>query len=368
MLRNRALWIPFLTMFTVGCATGLQPLPSVSPDQPPSPPTREELEQMLRSGPSIPRAEAGEAPVTDVSIVRDANGARLVRAGTDLTPSYPEIESFEVSGERKEVAFSARRKDNFDIGLVSIDGSPVNWIPEDPADEVQPRWAPRGNKVSYFVRNRGGDFVRTVHIPTAFQLLTELPFGFAGELAWDAAGERYALASESADAGPRIEIMKYDGTQRRVVVPAAVRLDVSVTPFAGGLLLRPQTSTYGERLPLIIWESRRLNAWDGDRGRLLGDLRAASVVTDRITAELWKEIQAAPWVDPAKIYLVAESAASIGGAPRSVLIIAGNGSIPAGRYRRVQNVISVDPASVKSFAARFIAEHVKGSSPRVHQR
>ena len=367
MLKNRLLWIPFLAVLCA-CGTGLQTIGPLDSEPLPPAPSRAELEQLFQATPAVAQARPAPSSITDVSIVRDMNGARLVRAGKDLTPSYPEIGSFEISSERKEIAFSARRKDNFDIGLVSIDGSPVNWIPEDPADEVQPRWAQRGNKVAYFVRNRGGDFVRTVHIPTAFQMLTEVPFGVARELAWDAAGERYALSSESAAAGPRTEIMKYDGSDRRLVAPPAVRLDLTVTPFAGGLLLRPPSSAYGEKLPLIVWETSKLNAWDGHRGRLLGGVRAASVVAEEITPELWTEIQATPWVDPAKIYLVTESAVRAGGAPPNVLVIAGNGSVPSGRYRRVMNLISVEPAVVKSFAARFIAEQLKGTSPRVHQR
>ena len=366
----RGRWPLPVTVFLLlaGCSTALEMVPPDPASVAPAAVTRVELENLFRTGPRVQTEAAGLQPVTDISLVRDGRGDRLVRAGKDLTPVYPEIGSFDVSGERKEVAFSARRKDNFDIGLVSIDGSPVNWVPEDPADEVNPRWAPVGNKVAYFVRNRGGDFIRTVHIPTAFQLVTEVPFGRARDLVWDPAGDLYALASESAASAIRVEVMKYDGTQRRLAVAPKVQLDMDTTPFAGGLLLRPKTSTYGEKLPLVVWVSSPLNGWDPHRGGLLGSLRMAGVVTEEATPGLWGEIAGAAWVDPAKIYLVTESAAQTGGTPGHVTIIAGNASLPAGRYRRLGKLISVDPAVVKSFAAGFIAEQLKGTPPRVQQR
>src|SRR5205807_8315221 len=110
----------------------------------------------------------------DTAGVRIVN-SRLIAGETALTPQFTAIQSFDVSLERGEVAFSARRTDNFDIGLVSLDGSDVHWIPQDPADETDVQWAPRGNKISYVVHSRTGDLVRTVHIPTSLQLTVDFP-------------------------------------------------------------------------------------------------------------------------------------------------------------------------------------------------
>src|SRR5438270_9260030 len=100
---------------------------------------------------------------------------QLFKGSKALTPVFVAIDSFDVSFERKEVVFSAQRKDNFDIGLVSMDGSDIHWIPEDPADEVRVQWAPRGNKVSYILHTATGSIVRTVHIPTATPLSVDFP-------------------------------------------------------------------------------------------------------------------------------------------------------------------------------------------------
>src|SRR5581483_8198065 len=100
--------------------------------------------------------------------VRIENG-RLIAGDKALTPQLPAIQSFDVSLERREVVFSAKHTDNFDIGLVSLDGSDIHWFPSDPADETDPQWASRGNKVCYIVHATSGDVVRTVHVPTATQ-------------------------------------------------------------------------------------------------------------------------------------------------------------------------------------------------------
>ncbi|MEA2463464.1 MAG: hypothetical protein QOJ98_1211, partial [Acidobacteriota bacterium] len=84
------------------------------------------------------------------------SGGRLMNGEKALTDGFLAIDSFDYSEARGEVVFSAKREGSFDIGLVSSDGSPINWAPADPADELDVQWAPRGNKVSYILRASGG--------------------------------------------------------------------------------------------------------------------------------------------------------------------------------------------------------------------
>ena len=357
MFCPRLAGFPFLALLA-GCAASL---PSIPPAWMSTPPQAEVRAVAALANPAAPSDSQG------VRVVRDMRGARLLRGETVLTPGYAEIESFDVSAERKEVAFSARRKekDNLDVALVSVDGSDVHWIPEEPANEVQPRWALRGNKVAYIVRNRAGDFVRTVHIPTAFQLLVEFPSSSVRELVWDETGDRFAVLTESADASPRVEVMKYDGTARRELIAPAVRLDVTSTPLANGVLLRPKGGTYGEKLPLVIWQSAAINSWNPHRGRLLQQVRAAALVVDAVTGEMWKDVAGLPWVS--EVFVVrAETAGAAPPAaanPAATVILA-DPSVPAGHYRRDGNVLSVDPTVVESFAASFIEDHLKGTPLR----
>src|SRR2546428_8682997 len=203
-------------LFLMGCAT-LTPVP--------------EAWRSVRQAPRITdlctRVTCAPGNAADVRVV----DGKLVAGGKDLTPQFRAIQSFDVSLERREVAFSAKRRDNFDIGLVSLDGSDIHWVPEDPADETDVQWAPRGNKISFVVHTRTGDLVRTVHIPTSFQLTADFPYTAVRALGWEPAAERYAVVLTSPEASERIERLKYSGAGRESDVAPAVRLDVSIEPL-----------------------------------------------------------------------------------------------------------------------------------------
>ena len=226
---------------------------------------------------------------------------QIFRGRTALTPRFAAIDSFDVSRDRREVVFSARRTTSFDIGLVSLDGSDIHWIPEDPNDEVAVQWAPRGNKVSYIVHTPGGDLVRTVHIPTSVQLSVDFPYATVRSLRWEPAGERYFVVLTSPDASERTESMRYGGEQRRVEVAPKVRLDVVVEPLAGGIVLRPSALRYGEKLPLVVWIAPRLYDWSDTRGALLQRDRVACVIVTRQPDEaFWRAVRDVPWIDASK--------------------------------------------------------------------
>lgn len=346
LARNLA---PFLVLLT-GCASGLAPIPEAWKSSPqPRTFSSVELRRTVIDTSPVARTEKDLAEAAEVGVVTDAEGGRIYRGSTPLTPAYREIESFDVSLDRREIVFSAKRDSNFDVGLVSLDGSQVNWIPEEPADEVAPRWAPRGNKASFIVRNEAGDLIRTVHIPTAFQLIVDFPFGIVRGLAWDDAGERFAVAWETADAPQRIETMKYDGTGRRLAIPPAIDLGVNVTPFAGGLMLRPESMVYNERLPLVVWVTNgEKNAWNESRGALMRDARVAVLVLDEPPeAPVLTAIAETAWIDPKRMFAVG---ATVPGA----ISIVGDPSLPAGFYRTTPEVISVHPSGVESLAAGWI--------------
>lgn len=341
---------PFLVVLA-GCSNTLVAIPEAWKSPPAARTfTVAELRRTVADTTPVARPAAGLAEAAEVGVVTDGEGARICRGSTALTPAYRQIESFDVSLDRREIVFSAKRDSNFDVGLVSLDGSQVNWIPEDPADEVAPRWAPRGNKASFIVRNKGGDLIRTVHIPTAFQLVVDFPFGIVRGLAWDDAGERFAVAWESAEASQRIETMKYDGLARRIAVPPAVRLAVSTTPFAGGLMLRPESLTYAERLPLVIWvSSGGRNEWNEARGALMSGAKVAALVLDQAPdAEVLAALAGTAWIDPKRIF-------AVGAVVPGAVSIAGDPSIPSGFYRPGPQVISVHPSGVESLAVGWIS-------------
>ena len=239
----------------------------------------------------------------DTASVRIVN-SRLIAGDKALTPQFAAIQSFDISLERREVVFSARRADSFDIGLVSLDGSNIHWVPADPADEIDVQWAPRGNKISYIVRMKAGDVVRTLHVPTSTQLSVAFPYATIRALAWDRAAERYAVVISSPDASDRVESMKYSGEDRRIDVPPDERLDVAEEPVAGGLLLRPATMHYGERLPLFVWVADPPFVWNAKRGALMRKQRVACAIIRRAPDDaFWAAVRATPWVDTSRVSL-----------------------------------------------------------------
>lgn len=275
---------------------------------------------------------------------------KLVVERKELTPKFAAIQSFDVSLERREIVFSAKRADNFDIGLVSLDGSEIHWVPEDPADETDVQWAPRGNKVSYVVHTKAGDVVRTVHIPTAVQLSVPFPYAAVRALAWDKAAERYAAVVSSPGASERIESMQYSGEARRVDVPPEVTLDIAIEPAGGAILLRPSSIRYGERIPLVVWISDPPYAWNDARGMLLRHARVAcAIMRSAPDVTFWSAVGALPWIDGSQTYLVG------GRSQRAISIIPSEepGYTVGGKE------ITVSRADVESFAAFWIAQQLK---------
>ncbi|HJQ37401.1 MAG TPA: hypothetical protein VKB93_09700 [Thermoanaerobaculia bacterium] len=277
----------------------------------------------------------GCATVPQQGIRVDHN--RIMRGGKALTEAFAAIDSFDVSESRGEVVFSAKRSDNFDIGLVSTDGSPISWVPADPSDEVGVRWAPRGNKIGYVVRTKLGDVVRTVHIPTSAALTVDFPNAKIESLAWDATGDQFAITYSTPDASSRVETMTYAGKQRVMTAKPAQELDVVVETFApGAISIRPRDLRYNEKLPLVIWVENEPYAWSDARAELMRGARVAIVITRSFGDFLWKVADETAWLDASRAFVV-------------------NG----GGVSRRDGTVAVAPAVVQSFAARFIAEELK---------
>jgi|GEM_PF-589807 len=288
------------------------------------------------------------------------SGNRLFNGSKPLTPQFVAIDSYDVSLDRKEIVFSAKRKDNFDVGLVSMDGSDIHWIPEDRADEVNAQWAPRGNKASYILHTVTGSIVRTVHVPTATPLSVDFPRTQIDALTWEPQGERFAVVIESPDSSESLVSMTYEGQKRQELVPPQSRLDVSIEPIGGVLVMRPNAMHYNERLPLVVWAENNPFAWSDARAALMKNARVAIAIAPKVSENFWTEIQNVKWID-ARTYIIANPATQQPSNPAT--IITSDPTVPAHHYRRNGNTISVPPAVVQSFAAAFIADDLKGTPP-----
>ena len=331
----------------MACATApddTRPIPAAWLTVPAAPRHRE-----ASYGPVAPRASA-------LHVVKTSAGSALANGEKVITPYYAAIDSFDIAPEGDLAVFSAKRTDNFDIGLVATAGSAVNWVPSDPHDEVAVQWAPRGNKVSFVIRAATGDVIRSVHVHTATQVASAFPYGRVHAYAWEPRGERYAVAWSAIDASDGVEEMTYAGRERKWLTPPAVRLDLSIEPVGGATVMRSQELHYNERLPLVVWRTSEPFEWDDARARLQQSARVAVAVIDHDPdAKFWSAIEAIPWVDSKRIWVVNAKG------PAHAISIAGGTDVPAGRYRLRDNVVVVPPDVIKSFAAGSIADQLRGN-------
>jgi hypothetical protein len=320
------------------------------------------IRSVILSGEGVASPSSQPATLTlprqGIHILDGGSGRRIANGDKPLTEEFAAIDSFDVSESRGEVVFSAKRTGGFDIGLVAVEGSDISWVPADPADELAVQWAPRGNKISYVIRSKYGDIVRTLHIPTSASFAVDYSFARVNAIGWDPQAERYAVAYSSPVSSAAVDALKYSGAQRTNAVPPAVKLDRDIQPFAGdAILIQPLDIRYNERLPVVIWQTTDPLSWNDARGELMKTARVALVVTGKAPDEvLLARIKGSPVCDPMHLYAVN---ASVEGAT-SITV---DSSLPAGRFQENGNVVRVPPADIESFAARFIAHHLERNSP-----
>ncbi|MGA8810159.1 MAG: hypothetical protein WB973_20000 [Thermoanaerobaculia bacterium] len=305
--------------------------------------------------------QVGCAAKPNVATIRISEN-RLFNGSKPLTPAFAAIDSYDVSLIRKEIVFSAKRTNNFDVGLVSMDGSDIHWIPEDPADEVNAQWAPRGNKVSYILQTATGSIVRTVHIPTATPLSVDLQRTQVDALGWEPQADRFALLIESPDASQHLVSMTYAGEQRQELVASSDWLSVSLEPIGGVLVMRPNEMRYNEKLPLVIWLDPKPFAWNDARAALMRSARVAIAITPHVDDNFRNAIRNVPWIDGNRTYIV-DATNRQADHDAAATIIATDPNLPLHHYTRHGNTVRVRPAVVQSFAAAYIADDLKGTPP-----
>src|SRR6266487_4042891 len=99
--RARRLAVAAGTAALLACTTTLKPIPDAWRTVPEAP----------RITDLCARVSCAEKPKSGVRVV----AGKLVNGEKELTPAFPSIQSFDVSLDRGEVVFSAKRDDNFDV-------------------------------------------------------------------------------------------------------------------------------------------------------------------------------------------------------------------------------------------------------------
>ena len=112
---------------------------------------------------------------------------------------------------RGRVVFASDLEDNFEIYLINPEGGALTKVTDDPAEDIDPTFAPDGNRIA-FVSNRDGNqeiYVTGTNGGTA----TRLTNNAAADLdpAWSPDGSKIAFTSER-DGNQNIYVMNADGS------------------------------------------------------------------------------------------------------------------------------------------------------------
>jgi hypothetical protein len=246
-----------------------------------------------------------------LGVRQNGRGEALVKleAGQEkrLTPDFAVIDSFDIAPSGKEIVISADAGEGLNIGLLSMDGGEIRWIFPDPLPERLVTWAPRGSKISYVVEAHGGSIIRTVHIPTSYQLSIDFPLSTITSMAWEPAAEKFAVSLSSAHRSPGIDLMRYGGEERETIFGGAVVNADAVDRVGAAVVMMPRVVRYGQRQPLVVWVTKESPfAWNESRGRLgrESDSGIAVVSPAAVTAQLWSDLLSLPWVDKDRVFMI----------------------------------------------------------------
>lgn len=312
-----------------------------------------------------PRVVAGGGLL---SIEAVAEGDRLVRfdgpSATAISPTFEAIDSWDASPGGDEVVFSAKVETGFDIGLVSASGGEVTWVAPDPADERVVTWAPRGNKITYTFESFDATLVRSVHIPTSFQVVFDLPLTVVRHIGWEPRAERFAMVIESPASGSRIDWIGYQGDARDGLLKPADSVDGPVEALfwdaGSGVLLGPETVRYGQTKTTVVWiEERDPFAFRPEVARLRSEGIPVLVTVPGRVGDLRSALGDLPWVSSSRLHVVdvsgeagpvaekLEAAAWLSregsGTPAGAIVVAGDDrEFRASAVRRILEMERVD--------------------------
>lgn len=311
-------------------------------------------------------------PGTDdaVAVVQGADGQSLVRLAAGKAPRqlagpFAAIDSFDLDPDGLEAVLAAVVEGGHsDVGLVSTEGSPVRWIAPQPGDDHSVSWAPRGNKITYVIDSIGGDVLRTVHIPTGFQLAVPFPGATTGALAWHPAAERFAVTVDSVEAAPRIDWVRYGGEGEETLVAPEARIEGDLDVLGGvpgGVVVPPTGLRYNERRPAVVWLLPDGPAWNGGVATVQNLGGGSVVVPSRLVSgresALAASVRSLVWVDPARIALVSEGDATSVAAAFGGAVTVFPGSLPGAAEGRGTRI----GGSVDGAVGEWLERNLRGS-------
>ena len=175
----------------------------------------------------------------------DGEGIALYDVGGDgpartLASGFDEVGRVTWSPDGATLAFAALRGANWDIYQVARDCTGMRRLTEHPAHDAWPAWSPDGRQVAFTsYRDDTLDLYRLT-VDGSGQTIVErvtTSDGPAIEPAWSPDGAWIAFAAW-ADGGYRIEAVRPNGTDRRVVFESDGRSDMRDPTWSPGCLSR----------------------------------------------------------------------------------------------------------------------------------
>ena len=273
------------------------------------------------------------------------------------------------SESRDEVVFSAKRDGSFDVGLVALDGSRSTGCR--PIRRTRSRCSGRRAETRSVTScaASGGDVVRTVHIPTSFAVRRRLS-GRARSTRWPGSRRRSGSRSRTRRSTPpnASEVMHYGGAERRMTRPAGgdarrrtssrSRADAfAAAPARPALRREAAGGGLGRRRLRLERRPRGADA-ERPRGGRRHDAHAGRGVLERAKRRRGST---------ARAYVVGQAGAfgPVAGRdrPSSPTRRRSGRPLPA-----AGDVVAVAPAAIQSFAAGFIADQLKRTTPTEWQQ
>lgn len=280
-----------------------------------------------------PTIEADDRAVVGMSIDR----RELIRVSRDGTSarifrSEAPIDSFDLDPKGGQLAVSASHESSYDVALVRTDGSSAEptWIPGDALDERMVRWAPRGNKVAFVISGPSGSIVRSVHVPSGYQVSASVHGATITALEWEPKAERFAVALTSPTVSSEVDTMTYAGEQKIVEWRGrSIEREPMPLPLRAEVVFPPTSIKYGQSYPVLIVQERgKANQWSDSVAAAVAAGSVGAVGTAESGDSLTKlvgDLKNLPWVDGERIYLLSEGdsvpGAISGGRPNDVLEI-----------------------------------------------
>lgn len=282
-----------------------------------------------------------------------------------LTSVLPAIDSFDISPDEKEIVIAADPGKGFDVGLMPSDGGEIGWIFPEALPERAVTWAPRGNKVSYVIETSSGSLIRTVHVPTSFQLTVDFPHSAVADVTWEPKAEKFAVVTSSILRGSQIELLRYGGEERAVLRSGVNPTRVEFDTLGAAILLAPPVLRYGRRYPLVIWISERNPLeWSPFRAAVHSTGEVATVITARIDEPGFrKRLAELEWIDQEQAFVVYSEGAPVAPDSLGSTVIQTSPAL-RDRFEIRQNgrtVVSVPvrpPAEIEAFAAKYIRDRL----------